>query len=160
MPRRKLRKSKSMNSKQNKHNLSKTNNSNDYYDDFDTKQNDVNSMEASTNQQNFGQTSLENSQSLEQQNDFQSGDFIICRQEVFNDWPALWRIDGKSLLQKFEPFFNNGKMIYRSISTVSVHNSRIVYFTFFIFFLIIAYLFILFFYSMLHGHPRVDVYIF
>lgn len=53
------------------------------------------------------------------QDDFQSGDFVVSRQEVFQEWPSIWRVDGKSLLQKFEPFHNNSKTIYRSISTVS-----------------------------------------
>lgn len=53
-----------------------------------------------------------------QQDDFQSGDFIVSRHEVFQEWPPIWRVDGKSLLQKYEPFHNNNKTIYRSISTV------------------------------------------
>lgn len=33
--------------------------------------------------------------------------------------PPIWRIDGKSLLQKFQAFEKDGKMLYRNISTVS-----------------------------------------
>ena len=32
--------------------------------------------------------------------------------------PPIWRIDGKSLLQKFQAFEKEGKMLYRNISTV------------------------------------------
>lgn len=51
----------------------------------------------------------------------QSGDFVVSRTEVFQDWPPIWRVDGRSLLQKFEPFVqpHHNKMMYRSISTVS-----------------------------------------
>lgn len=33
--------------------------------------------------------------------------------------PPIWRIDGKSLLQKFQAFEKDGKILYRNISTVS-----------------------------------------
>lgn len=64
-------------------------------------------------QQNYA--SMNNHQS----SDFQNGDFIISRQDVFVDWPPIWRVDSKTLLQKFEPFHSNNKTIYRSLSTVS-----------------------------------------
>lgn len=57
--------------------------------------------------------------SIPNDDEFTSGDFVVSRMEVFQDWPPLWRIDGKTLLQKFEPFTHNNKTIYRSISTVS-----------------------------------------
>ena len=34
------------------------------------------------------------------------------------DDPPLWRIDGKTLLQKYQPFKSNGKTLYRNIPTV------------------------------------------
>lgn len=59
-----------------------------------------------------------------QQNDFQTGDFIVSRQDVFqSDWPAIWRVDSKTLLQKFEPFHSNNKTIYRSLSTVRIQRT-------------------------------------
>lgn len=33
--------------------------------------------------------------------------------------PTLWRIDGKALLQKFLPFEEDGKVLYKSTTTVS-----------------------------------------
>ncbi|XP_055310308.1 putative uncharacterized protein DDB_G0293878 isoform X5 [Sitodiplosis mosellana] len=49
--------------------------------------------------------------------EFQTGDFIVSRQDAFLDWPAIWRVDSTTLLQKFEPFHSNNKTIYRSLST-------------------------------------------
>lgn len=34
-------------------------------------------------------------------------------------YPTLWRIDGKALLQKFLPYEENGKVLYKSTTTVS-----------------------------------------
>jgi len=34
-------------------------------------------------------------------------------------YPTLWRIDGKALLQKFLPFEKDGKVLYKSTTTVS-----------------------------------------
>jgi len=34
--------------------------------------------------------------------------------------PCLWRIDGKNLLQKYEPIPHEGGTAYRNISTVSL----------------------------------------
>lgn len=51
---------------------------------------------------------------------FQSGEFIALRSELNEMWPAIWRVDGKTLLQKYEPFEENGKVLYRNISTVSI----------------------------------------
>lgn len=50
---------------------------------------------------------------------FQSGEFIALKAELNEMWPAIWRVDGKTLLQKYEPFEENGKVLYRNISTVS-----------------------------------------
>ena len=33
--------------------------------------------------------------------------------------PCIWRIDGKNLLQKYEPISYNDGVAYRNISTVS-----------------------------------------
>lgn len=49
---------------------------------------------------------------------FQSGEFVVIKADLNEEYPALWRIDGKTLLQKYEPFKSNGKTLYRNISTV------------------------------------------
>lgn len=85
---------------------------------------------SSPQQQNFSNASNESGEQLTMMNavqntdDFKSGDFVVSRLEVFQDWPPLWRVDGKTLLQKFEPFNSNNKTIYRSISTVSAFNYK------------------------------------
>lgn len=38
--------------------------------------------------------------------------------------PPIWRIDGKSLLQKFQAFEKDGKTLYRNISTYSGWTSQ------------------------------------
>ncbi|XP_003701482.2 uncharacterized protein LOC100883544 isoform X2 [Megachile rotundata] len=50
---------------------------------------------------------------------FKSGEFVVIKADLNEEYPALWRIDGKTLLQKYEPFKSNGKTLYRNISTYS-----------------------------------------
>lgn len=85
-----------------------------------SKQKLANSMiDSSMVQQSYG------SANSQQPDDFQTGDFIVSRNDVFLDWPAVWRVDSKTLLQKFEPFHSNGKTIYRSLSTVRINGKSI-----------------------------------
>lgn len=155
MPRRKTRKPRINNTKQNKRNTTRDNNSaSNFYNDEGSKRNGLDSSVTVTPQSNLGSSTSTDSQASDQPNEFQSGDFIICRQDVLQDWPALWRVDGKTLLQKFEPFQSHGKMIYRSISTVSSSNA--------IYLETISFerQIVLFFkFSMPPGRPKVDVYI-
>ncbi|XP_031620598.1 uncharacterized protein LOC116339086 isoform X3 [Contarinia nasturtii] len=76
------------------------------YSDFKQK-----SSNSSSTQLNYGTSGNINNQ------DLQTGDFIISRQDIFQDWPAIWRVNSKTLLQKFEPFHSNNKTVYRSLST-------------------------------------------
>lgn len=49
----------------------------------------------------------------------QSGAFVVAKADVGqNTDPTLWRIDGKALLQKYLPFKEDGKTLYKSTSTV------------------------------------------
>ncbi|XP_033210654.1 uncharacterized protein LOC117168873 isoform X2 [Belonocnema kinseyi] len=50
---------------------------------------------------------------------FKSGEFVVMKADLGIEFPPLWRIDGKTLLQKYEPFKSNGKTLYRNISTYS-----------------------------------------
>lgn len=121
MPRCRRTRKPRINNKQIKRNTTRDNNSaSNSYNDDESKRNGLDTSVTVTPQSNLGTLTSTDSQASDQQNEFQSGDFIICRQDVLQDWPALWRVDGKTLLQKFEPFQNHGKMIYRSISTVSL----------------------------------------
>ncbi|KAK0176022.1 hypothetical protein PV328_000201 [Microctonus aethiopoides] len=54
-----------------------------------------------------------------EETDSGSGEFVVIKSELDEEYPALWRIDGKTLLQKYEPFNSNGKKLYRNISTYS-----------------------------------------
>ncbi|XP_050506722.1 daf-12-interacting protein 1 isoform X2 [Diabrotica virgifera virgifera] len=47
----------------------------------------------------------------------QAGEFVVIKSELNEEWPAIWRVDGKTLLQKYEPFEQNGVTLYRNIST-------------------------------------------
>ncbi|KAK3909506.1 Glutamine and serine-rich protein 1 [Frankliniella fusca] len=50
---------------------------------------------------------------------FKLGDFVVMKTDLIEKWPPIWRVDGKTLLQKFEPFEHKGAMLYRNISTYS-----------------------------------------
>ncbi|XP_003426676.1 nucleolin isoform X2 [Nasonia vitripennis] len=52
--------------------------------------------------------------------DFTSGAFVVAKADVKGDKdPTLWRIDGKALLQKYLPFKEDDKTLYKSTSTYS-----------------------------------------
>lgn len=66
----------------------------------------------------------------------QSGSFVLAKADLVSNkskssskdksdvesssYPTLWRIDGKALLQKFLPFEEDGKVLYKSTTTVSI----------------------------------------
>ncbi|XP_058796205.1 nucleolin-like isoform X2 [Phymastichus coffea] len=52
--------------------------------------------------------------------DFTSGAFVVAKADITGDKdPTLWRIDGKALLQKYLPYKEEGKTLYKSTSTYS-----------------------------------------
>ncbi|KAL0102791.1 hypothetical protein PUN28_018229 [Cardiocondyla obscurior] len=56
---------------------------------------------------------------------FKSGEFVVIKTDLDEEEdPPLWRIDGKTLLQKYQPFKSNGKTLYRNIPTYSAWVSQ------------------------------------
>ncbi|XP_054287064.1 uncharacterized protein LOC129002951 [Macrosteles quadrilineatus] len=51
--------------------------------------------------------------------DFVSGAFLVLRTEASNVDPPLWKIDGKALLQKYNPFVEEGKTLYKNTAEYS-----------------------------------------
>uniref|UniRef100_A0A1B0C828 DUF4211 domain-containing protein n=2 Tax=Lutzomyia longipalpis TaxID=7200 RepID=A0A1B0C828_LUTLO len=48
---------------------------------------------------------------------FKIGQFLVnIQDEVTHEWPKLWRVDGKNLLEKYEPILKAGKIVYRNES--------------------------------------------
>lgn len=60
---------------------------------------------------------------VEVDSSYTSGSFLISKLDMQNfdqlNPPHIWRIDGKFLLQKFEPFIEDKKLKYRNTSIVS-----------------------------------------
>ncbi|XP_075214323.1 uncharacterized protein LOC142320438 isoform X2 [Lycorma delicatula] len=54
-------------------------------------------------------------------------EFVALKQDLVEEWPTIWRVDGKSLLQKFEPFEQNGETLYKNIPTYSGFSQDHVY---------------------------------
>ena len=52
-----------------------------------------------------------------------TSDFVISLDEVNCELPMIWRIEGKSLLQRFEPTEQNGNIVYINTSSVSIFTS-------------------------------------
>lgn len=52
--------------------------------------------------------------------EYSNGAFVVLKTDFNNtDDPPIWRIDGKSLLQKYVPFEQDGKMLYKNTSVYS-----------------------------------------
>lgn len=54
----------------------------------------------------------------------QTGSFLILKKDAQSGdplkHPCIWKIDGKALLQKFEPFEEDGKIKHRNTSIVRI----------------------------------------
>lgn len=52
---------------------------------------------------------------------FQSGAFVVLKTDMIGKGnPPVWKIDGKALLQKYIPFKQDGKVLYKNTSVVSI----------------------------------------
>lgn len=66
-----------------------------------------------------------------QPKEFASGTFVVLKSDFHaSTTPAIWKIDGKALLQKFVHFDQNGQTLYKNTSTYSgwTFNNRELYY--------------------------------
>lgn len=57
--------------------------------------------------------------------EFSSGAFVVLKSDFSNtDDPPIWKIDGKALLQKYIPYEQDGKTLYKNTSVYSGWNSN------------------------------------
>ncbi|KAI1297136.1 Glutamine and serine-rich protein 1 [Halotydeus destructor] len=54
-----------------------------------------------------------------------TGDFVVSQDESKQEYPIIWRIEGKSLLQRFEPAQQDGVTIYNNSSSYSAWNPTV-----------------------------------
>lgn len=54
-----------------------------------------------------------------------TSDFVVSEDEAHLEWPVIWRIEGKSLLQRFEPSEQNGVKVYINTSSYSAWNPTV-----------------------------------
>lgn len=63
--------------------------------------------------------------------EFTSGAFVVLKTDFQNGGdPPIWKIDGKALLQKYVPFEQDGKTLYKNTSTYSgwsINNKEMYY---------------------------------
>ncbi|XP_049862801.1 nucleolin-like [Schistocerca gregaria] len=65
-------------------------------------------------------TGSENALPTPVEKEFTSGAFVVLKADFQNQKdPPIWKIDGKALLQKYVPFEQDGKIMYRNTSTYS-----------------------------------------
>ncbi|KAL4132452.1 hypothetical protein QTP88_009596 [Uroleucon formosanum] len=58
---------------------------------------------------------------------FTSGAFVVLKTDMIGKGnPPVWKIDGKALLQKYIPFKQDGKVLYKNTSVVSILLSYVI----------------------------------
>ncbi|XP_050537627.1 uncharacterized protein LOC126903495 [Daktulosphaira vitifoliae] len=58
--------------------------------------------------------------------EFTSGAFVVLKTDMIGDGnPPVWKIDGKALLQKYIPFEQDGKTLYKNTSVYSGWGSNV-----------------------------------
>jgi len=54
-----------------------------------------------------------------------TGDFVVSHDEMHMELPMIWRIEGKSLLQRFQPTQQDGNTVYVNTSSYSAWNPTV-----------------------------------
>ncbi|XP_058065405.1 uncharacterized protein LOC131215044 [Anopheles bellator] len=85
-------------------------------------------MHHSQPQQSFnapGTAMMASSISQTPTDEFQVGDFVVLRSDLVQNYPFIWRVDGKTLLQKYEAYDDpSGKTLHRNVSTYAAWNGE------------------------------------
>lgn len=76
---------------------------------------------SSTNAASVTSTTSSTTPIVRANKDFTSGAFVVMKSDFINSTsdPPIWKIDGKALLQKYIPFVQDGKTLYKNTSVYS-----------------------------------------
>lgn len=76
---------------------------------------------SSTNAAGGDSSTMQSGSIIKVHKDFSSGAFLVLKSDFINSAndPPIWKIDGKALLQKYIPFVQDGKTLYKNTSVYS-----------------------------------------